>query len=152
MFGTPQLVPSNNAVFNLVWTYTIKEVDNCKKARCTCNGFPRSGQVWVLNFTYVNCVGQTSARIFYAVMATENLIIFDANVLNAFVRPLLLSKGFISDRTRPSTIGGLTTKSARLYHPAQSVWSCWLCRDTLNPLNYGTNTLMQSSVTLIFVQ
>ena len=32
MFGTPQIVTSDDAVFNLVWTYTIKEVDKRKKA------------------------------------------------------------------------------------------------------------------------
>ncbi len=32
MFGTPQIVTSDDAVFNLVWTYTIKEVDKQKKA------------------------------------------------------------------------------------------------------------------------
>jgi hypothetical protein len=32
MFGELQYVTSDNAVFNLVWTYAIKEVDKLKKA------------------------------------------------------------------------------------------------------------------------
>ncbi len=38
MFGTLQIVTSDNAVFNLVWTYMIKDVNKCKKVQCTCNG------------------------------------------------------------------------------------------------------------------
>ena len=65
---------SEDAVFNLVWTYVIKdEVDKQKKAWCTCDGLPPSGQVRVLDYTYPNCVYQTSARIFFAVSAAENL-------------------------------------------------------------------------------
>jgi hypothetical protein len=56
MFGLPVAVESNEAVFNLVWPYGIKAVDGRKKARCTCNGSTRSGQVHVLDKTYANCV------------------------------------------------------------------------------------------------
>jgi hypothetical protein len=45
MFGSPEAVESNEAVFNLVWSYGIKALDARKKARCTCDGSPRSGQV-----------------------------------------------------------------------------------------------------------
>jgi hypothetical protein len=45
MFGEPHVVTSEEAVFNLVWTYMIKDVDKRKKAQCTCNGSPQSGQV-----------------------------------------------------------------------------------------------------------
>ena len=46
MFGTQVLVRDGNAVFNLVWrTYAVKEVDGRKKARCTCDGSTRGGQV-----------------------------------------------------------------------------------------------------------
>jgi hypothetical protein len=38
MFGSPVVVESNEAVFNLVWSYGIKVVDGRKKARCTCDG------------------------------------------------------------------------------------------------------------------
>ncbi len=58
LFGTPVKVESNEAVFNLVWTYMVKELDKCKKARCTCDGLPRSCQVRILDHTYMNCVDQ----------------------------------------------------------------------------------------------
>jgi hypothetical protein len=39
MFGSPEAVESNEAVFNLVWSYGIKALDARKKARCTCSMF-----------------------------------------------------------------------------------------------------------------
>jgi hypothetical protein len=75
MFGLPVAVESNKAVFNLVCLYGIKAVDGRKKARCTCDGSTRSGQVRVLDETYANCVDQTSARLFYGIAAAENLIV-----------------------------------------------------------------------------
>ena len=59
LFGKPVKVEKNEAVFNLVWTYVVKELDKHKKAHCTCNGSTRSGQVHVLDHTYANCVDQT---------------------------------------------------------------------------------------------
>ena len=44
LFGTPQLVDEDAVVFHTVWTYAIKALDGCKKARFTCDGSPRSGQ------------------------------------------------------------------------------------------------------------
>ena len=73
-----------DAIFNLVWTYVVKELDKRKKARCTCDGSTRGGQVRVLDYTYANCVDQTSSRIFYAVAAAENLLVYGADVANAF--------------------------------------------------------------------
>ena len=43
MFGDPVPVTNKGAVFNLVWTYNIKELDKRKKARCTCDGSTRAG-------------------------------------------------------------------------------------------------------------
>ncbi len=34
--------------------------------------------------TYANCVEQTSSRLFYAVATAENLLLFGADVSNAF--------------------------------------------------------------------
>jgi hypothetical protein len=85
---------SDNVVFNLVCAYMIKDVNKCKKARCTCNGLPCSGQVWILDYTYANCVDQTSTRIFYEVLAAENLIIFGADVSNTFAEAPPPKQGF----------------------------------------------------------
>jgi hypothetical protein len=84
MFGLPVAPKEGDAIFHLVWTYNSKAVDGRKKARCVCDGSIRSGQVWDLAETYANCIEQTSARLFYAVAAAENLLIFGADVSNAF--------------------------------------------------------------------
>ena len=45
MFGAPAPVTNKGAVFNLVWSYVVKELDKRKKARCTCDGSTRARQV-----------------------------------------------------------------------------------------------------------
>ncbi len=94
LFGTPVKVESNEAVFNLVWTYVVKELDKHKKARCTCDGSPRSGQVRVLDHTYANCVDQMGCQIFYAVLAVKNLLIYGADVSNGFAKAPPPKQGF----------------------------------------------------------
>jgi hypothetical protein len=84
MFGSPVTVSNDDAIFHLVWTYNIKAVDGRKKALCICNRSTHSGKVVMLAKTYADCVEQTSARLFYAVAAAENLLVFSANVSNAF--------------------------------------------------------------------
>jgi hypothetical protein len=94
MFGQPTGVLEEDAVFHLVWTYNIKAVDGRKKARCVCDGSTRSGQVCILAETYANCVDQTSACLFYAVAAAENLLVYGANVSNAFDEAPSPKQGF----------------------------------------------------------
>ena len=94
MFGVPVPMKEEDAVFHLVWTYAIKAVGGRKKAHCVCNGSTRSGMVHVLDETYTNCVNQTSSRLFYAVSAAENLLIFSADVLNAFAKAPPPKQGF----------------------------------------------------------
>ena len=94
MFGVPVPMKEEDAIFHLVWTYAIKAVDGCKKARCVCDGSTRSGMVRVLDETYTNCVDQTSSRLFYAVSAAENLLIFSADVSNAFAKAPPPKQGF----------------------------------------------------------
>ena len=84
MFGEPCKVTKQSAVFNLIWTYVIKELDGRKKARCTCDGSTRGGQVRVLDHTFANSIDQTGSRIFYAVAAAESLLVFGVDVSNAF--------------------------------------------------------------------
>ena len=94
MFGVPVPKKEEDAVFHLVWTYSIKAVDGRKKARCVCDGSTCSGMVHVLDEMYANCVDQTSSRLFYAVSATKNLLIFGADVLNAFAEAPPPKQGF----------------------------------------------------------
>jgi hypothetical protein len=53
-----------------------------------------SGHVKVLDKTYANCVNQTSARLLYAVALAENLLIFGADVSNAFAEAPPPKQGF----------------------------------------------------------
>jgi hypothetical protein len=94
MFGDPVPVDKDDAVFFLVWTYGVKALDGRKKARCVCDGSSRSGLVKVLDETYANCVDQTSSRLFYAILAGENLLVFGANVSNAFSEAPPPKQGF----------------------------------------------------------
>jgi hypothetical protein len=94
MFDSPVAVESNEAVFNLVWSYGIKAVNGCKKARCTCDGSMQSGQVGVLDETYANCVDQTSACLFYGIAVAENLIVYGADVSNTFTEAPPPKQGF----------------------------------------------------------
>ncbi len=94
MFGNRRAVTSDKAIFNLVWTYNIKALDGRKKACCTCDGSPHSGMVWILDKTYANFVEQSSSCLFYAISAAENLLIFGADVSNAFAEATLPLQGF----------------------------------------------------------
>jgi hypothetical protein len=90
----PTAVDQNDAIFHLVWTYNIKAIDGRKKARCVCDGSSRSGSVKVLDEVYANCVDQTSACLFYAVAAAENLLVFDSDVCNTFAMAPPPKQGF----------------------------------------------------------
>ena len=83
MFSSPVAATEEDTIFHLVWTYAIKAVHGRKKARCVCDGSTRSGMVHVLAETYANCIDQTSARLFYAVAAAENMLVFGADVSNS---------------------------------------------------------------------
>jgi hypothetical protein len=93
-FGDPMAIDKDDAVFHLVWTYNIKAIDGRKKARCICNGSSWSGSVKVLDEVYANCIDQTSSRLFYAVSAAKNLLIFGSDVCNAFAEAPLPKQGF----------------------------------------------------------
>jgi len=94
MFGDPITMTKANVVFHLVWTYVINAVDGRKKARCVCDGSTRSGMVHILDETYASCVDQTSSHLFYAVSATKNLLVFGADVSNAFAEAPPPRQGF----------------------------------------------------------
>jgi hypothetical protein len=98
MFGEPCPITKKSAVFNLIWTYVIKELDGRQKARCTCDGSTRGGQVRVLDHTFANSIDQTGSKIFYAIAAAENLLVFGADVSNAFGEAPPPKQGFISRR------------------------------------------------------
>jgi hypothetical protein len=86
MFSDPVAMQEGNTIFHLMWTYNVKAVDSQKKAQCVCDDSLRLSKVLVLAGTYANRVEQTSMRLFYAVAAAENLLIFGAKVSNAFAK------------------------------------------------------------------
>jgi hypothetical protein len=94
MFGTPVQLEEDMSVFHSVWTYAIKALDSRRKARWACDASPRSGQAKILDETYANCVDQTSSRLFYAITAAENLLIYGADVSNAFAEAPPPKQGF----------------------------------------------------------
>ena len=48
----------------------------------------------MLDETYANCVDQTSSRLFYAIAVVENMLIFGADVSNAFAEAPPPKQGF----------------------------------------------------------
>ncbi len=72
----------------------MKALDGWKKAHCVYDGSTRSGSVQILDETYANYIDQTSSRLFYAIAAAKNLLVFGADVLNAFAKAPLLKQGF----------------------------------------------------------
>jgi hypothetical protein len=86
MFDNPVAASEGDAIFHLVWTYNIKAVNGHKKAQCICDGSTWSRQVLVLAETYANCIEQTSSRLLYAFAVAENLLVFGADVSNAFTK------------------------------------------------------------------
>jgi hypothetical protein len=93
-FRAPTAVDKDNAVFHLVWTYTIKALNGRKKACCVCDGSSCSGSVKVLDEVYANCVNQTSSCLFYAIAAAKNLLVFGSDVCNAFAEAPPPKQGF----------------------------------------------------------
>ena len=95
MFGDPVPVEDESAIFHLVWTYVVNKLDSCKKACCVCDGSSRSGQVPYRSLTIpANCVDRTGSRIFYAISAAENMLVYDADVSNAFAEAPSPKQGF----------------------------------------------------------
>ncbi len=145
MFGLPVMVDSKAAVFHSVWTYAIKAVDGRKKARWACDGSPRSGQAKVLDETYANCVNQTSSRLFYAIAAVENMLIFGTDVSNAFTESPPPKQGFYIHPDCAFHEWWVKHRSGRQYLRIMSYSFCRLCKDIRNLLVCERNMLMLSS-------
>lgn len=94
MFGNPTEVLDRSQVFHLVWTYNIKDVDKRKKARCACDGSTRGGKARILDYTHANCIEHTASRLFYSISAAENMLVFGADVCNAFSEAPPPKQGF----------------------------------------------------------
>jgi hypothetical protein len=51
-------------------------------------------EVRVLDHTYANCVDRTGSRIFYAISAAENMLVYGADMSNAFAEAPAPKQGF----------------------------------------------------------
>jgi hypothetical protein len=127
MFGTPMSMTNEMVVFHSVWTCAIKALDSRKKARWVCDGPPRSGQAKILDETYANCVDQTSSWLFYAISAEEILLIFGADVSNAFAEAPPPKQGFY-------------------IHPDRAFWEWWVNHKKRPPILPGTVISIMSAM------
>lgn len=68
----------------------------CKneKARMACDGSPRGGKARILDYTHANCIDHTASQLFYGISAAENLLIYGADVSNAFSEAPPPKQGF----------------------------------------------------------
>jgi hypothetical protein len=90
MFGDPCTRPDdpNAVILPFVWTYVLKiaPITNeiVEKARATCNGGKRHGKAVTIAETYAACVEQPAQRLYWALVASLNLIAIGCDVGNAF--------------------------------------------------------------------
>ena len=87
MFSDPGPLPSNTEeeinILPMIWTYLIK-VCGRKKARCVANGAPHLQGSITLAHTYAACLEQSGCRLFWAIAAIKNKIVYGADASNAF--------------------------------------------------------------------
>jgi hypothetical protein len=145
LFGTPQLVDEDAAVFHTVWTYAIKALDGRKKARFTCDGSPRSGQAKILDETYANCVDQTSSQLFYSVAAAENLLVYGTDVSNAFAEAPPPKQGFYIYPDCAFHEWWVHHKNQPPLADSYVILSFPRCKDIRNRLAFGRNMPILSS-------
>jgi hypothetical protein len=144
MFGDPAAAMDESAIFHLVWTYLVQELDGRKKAQCVCNGSSCSGQVKVLDHTYANCVERTGVCIFYAISTAEKMLVYGADVYNVFAKAPAPKQGFFIYPDQESRTGGSIRKGNHQSPMVTSYLSLAPCKATPNPLASGKNTLTAS--------
>jgi Reverse transcriptase (RNA-dependent DNA polymerase). len=84
MFGKPCPRPPKAIVLRSIWTYILKW-DSAHKARNCGNGRPLRNDLYRrLEAVYTACVSQVGVKIFFAVSALMNYVIYDLDAVNAF--------------------------------------------------------------------
>ena len=83
MFSHPMPLPMNANALHMLWRYNLKACGT-KKCRMVCNGSPRQKGTVTLGHTYANALDAASERLFWAIVACENLIAVGADASNAF--------------------------------------------------------------------
>jgi hypothetical protein len=84
MFGKPCPRPPNVIVLRSIWSYMMKW-DGTRKARNCGDGRPlRDEHYRRLEAVYTACVSQVGVKIFFALSALLNYVIYDLDAVNAF--------------------------------------------------------------------
>ena len=86
MFGPPGPIPTDvikYSILPMIWVYLIK-VDGRKKARCVANGAPHLKGTITLANTYAAYLEQAACRLFWAIAAIKNTLVFGSDAANAF--------------------------------------------------------------------
>jgi hypothetical protein len=85
MFGMPRTPTPANIIFYWVWVYAIKQHENnCKKACAVCDGSTRGNQAVVHGHTFAPTPDMANLRLQLALAAFLGLLMFTADVTNAF--------------------------------------------------------------------
>ncbi len=148
MFGDLCTVTSDKAIFNLVWTYNIKALDERKKARCTCDGSPCSGWFGFLTRpmpTVWNRQVHTCSTQFQLRRTFSSLVLMYQMHLQ---KPPCLYRASLFGLTMPSMTGGPSISNAPQFLMATSSLSFPLCRATRSLHASGKSTPIPSSVKL----
>lgn len=84
MFGKPCPRPRNAIVLHSIWSYSLKW-DGTRKARNCGDGRPlRDDHCRRLESMYTACVSQVGVKIFFALSAILNYVIYDLDAVNVF--------------------------------------------------------------------
>ena len=87
MFSDPGPLPDNDNedvnVLPMIWTYLIKSCGR-KKARCVANGAPHLQGSITMAHTYAACLEQAGCRLFWAIAALKNKVVYGSDASNAF--------------------------------------------------------------------
>ena len=86
MFSSPGPLPTNleeYSILPMIWVYLVK-TDGRKKARCVANGAPHLKGTITLANTYAACLEQAACRLFWAIAAIKNKLVFGSDAVNAF--------------------------------------------------------------------
>ena len=83
MFSNPLPLPRNSNALQMLWRYNLKACGT-KKCQMVCNGSPHQKGTVTIEHTYANALDTASERLFWAIVASENLVAIGADVSNAF--------------------------------------------------------------------
>jgi len=83
MFSDPKPLPLDSNALRMLWTFQLK-LDGTKKSRMVCHMSSRIRNTITLGHTYANSLESTSERLFWAIVAQEDLVVVGTDVSNAF--------------------------------------------------------------------